>query len=115
MTERTLQESLELAAKVEGIPLHIWGTKGEESVARMDAPNGAPWRPDADNSDSRRLEIACKVWVYHRMTLPGPGFLPPTVKEAYDKYTDALWSASLTAEQYNEAVLNLAAEIGATL
>lgn len=57
----------ELAARAAGLEL-VWkrGTcKGGSFCAPFVASTGAPWRPLADDGDSRRLEVACRLTLRH--------------------------------------------------
>jgi hypothetical protein len=54
-------ELLELAAKAAGIPLYIWGTKGNENVARLDEVNGGRWNPLTDDGDALQLAATLRL------------------------------------------------------
>lgn len=61
MTDR---EMLELAAQAAGMPIHVWGTKGKESVADMTTPsNPKPWNPLLDDGDAFRLQVKLRFTV----------------------------------------------------
>jgi hypothetical protein len=61
MTDREL---LELAAKAAGIPIHVWGAKGKESVADMTDPsNHKLWNPLTDDGDALRLAVRLNMEV----------------------------------------------------
>ena len=55
---KTDGELLEAAAKAAGIPIHVWGAKGAESVADMSDPsNHRLWNPLTDDGDALRLAV----------------------------------------------------------
>jgi hypothetical protein len=58
------RELLELAAKAAGIRLHVWGTKGAENFADMDAKTGGRWNPLADDGDAFRLAVLLGIHVF---------------------------------------------------
>ena len=57
------RELLELAAKAAGIRLHVWGTKGAENFADMDAKPGNGWNPLEDDGDALRLAVRVPLLV----------------------------------------------------
>lgn len=58
------RELLELAAKAAGIRLHVWGTKGAENFADMDAKTHGRWNPLADDGDAFRLAVLLGIHVF---------------------------------------------------
>jgi hypothetical protein len=53
---------IELAAKAAGIKLHVWGTKGKENFADMNAgPYGQLWNPLTDDGDALRLAVKLQI------------------------------------------------------
>ena len=72
-------------------------------------PEGADeFRPEHDDGDSRRLEIACLNWMDH-MT----DWCPQSVSNAYAEYTGLVThGVDITPEQYRAAVFALAVAIG---
>lgn len=57
-------ELVTLAAKAAGINLHVWGTKGAENFADLDAgPFGKLWNPLKDDSDAFRLVVKLGLFV----------------------------------------------------
>lgn len=58
------RELLELAAKAAGYEVHIWGTKGQECVARMDVRPTVRWNPLQDDGDALRLAVDLDLEVY---------------------------------------------------
>ena len=58
---------LERAAKAAGIRLHVWGTKGRENFADMDAaPYGRLWNPLTDDGDALRLAVKLRITITYR-------------------------------------------------
>ena len=57
----TDKELLKLAAKAAGYSLHIWGTKGEENVVRVDEERHYRWNPLSDDGDALRLAVKLGV------------------------------------------------------
>lgn len=58
------RELLESAAKAAGIRLHVWGTKGAENFAALDAKTHARWNPLADDGDALRLAVKLGIQVF---------------------------------------------------
>ena len=58
------RELLESAAKAAGIRLHVWGTKGAENFAALDAKTHARWNPLADDGDALRLAVELGIQVF---------------------------------------------------
>jgi hypothetical protein len=71
-------------------------------------PEGADeFRPEHDDGDSRRLEIACLNWIGRVMECP------TSVSKAYAEYTGLVCGRiSITPDNYRTAVFALAVEIG---
>ena len=55
---------LELAARAAGMPIHVWGQKGQELVADMSNPAGHKlWNPLTDDGDAFRLAVKLRISV----------------------------------------------------
>ena len=59
------RELLELAAKAAGIRLYVWGTKGKENFADMDAKGDGRWNPLEDDGDALRLAVRVPLLTIH--------------------------------------------------
>ena len=59
------RELLELAAKAAGMRLHVWGTKGAENFADLDAHQGGRWNPLSDDGDALRLAVKLHISIEH--------------------------------------------------
>ena len=62
MSGETDRELLELAAKAAGIRLHVWGTRGAENFADLDA-TGERWNPLIDDGDALRLAVKLGITI----------------------------------------------------
>ena len=60
---KTDRELLELAAKAAGYQIHIWGTPGRESCARMDGDISNRWNPINDNGDALCLAVQLGITI----------------------------------------------------
>jgi hypothetical protein len=68
----TDRELLELAARAARISLHVWGTKGAENFADMDAaPYGKLWNPLTDDGDALRLAVKLRINIEHSGLMQG--------------------------------------------
>lgn len=95
------RELLEYAAKAAGYEIHIWGTKGQESVARMDLQNRPRWNPLTDDGDALRLAVKCAI-------LDSAYFSVSVANEAFKNNGDWL-------DATRRAIVRAAAEIGKSL
>lgn len=60
------RELLKLAAKAAGIPLHVWGSRGAENIARTDT--NTPWNPMENSGQCFELQT-----LMHLTVETGPG------------------------------------------
>ena len=106
----TDRELLELAAKAAGIKLHVWGTKGAENFADMDAaPFGKLWNPLTDDGDALRLAVKLHIQVMPQNDGRYCACRNFSMREGY------LIDAEETGDPYTatrRAIVRAAAEIG---
>lgn len=113
------RELLELAAKAAGYEVHIWGTKGEECVARMDVRPTVRWNPLQDDGDALRLAVALNIRfhnnigiVYAQHEIPGGDdefntsatLVEPVLGDYLEATRRAITRAAAAIQQAKEAV-----------
>jgi hypothetical protein len=104
-----MKTDIEYAAMVVGISLVFSGAHASIKTESLNPYLWPIWRPERDDGDSRRLEIACLNW------LPRAVPWPKEVTLAYAEFVGFLCSIDTTPEQYRTAVLALAVAIGKTI
>ena len=106
------RELLESAAKAAGIRLHVWGTKGAENFAALDAKTHARWNPLADDGDALRLAVKLRLIVdtdYNIGAAAGSAFLDMDC--CYEADNPKRFGADRNAAT-RRAIVRAAAEIG---
>ncbi len=109
---KTKQQILENAARLQGIPDLIW-IEMDQCMKYQNAPVHGSWyyAPDADDGDSRRLEVACIDWM---CVEKAKSFGRVAIMAAWNTLTDVRTKTDVPDRpgRYRAAVLALADAIG---
>lgn len=105
--EMSDRELLELAAKAAGIRLHVWGTKGKENFANMDAgPHDGLWNPLTDDGDALRLAVTANLDVFQAMAYKEVQVVGALQRTIFEPWGEDKQAAT------RRAIVRAAAEIG---